>query len=344
MKILLLVILIAGFNGIAKADAQSDFVSLTNALFTTLGLANPTGLQNCWNASSSDSFFKWLNSTYLVYSDIMKGNLSQYVLIDSVNQMRYIQATGDNWKCTIKTNDFMSLLSKLNFQNFTQFQDPKLLYNAVWALSAAYPNVVQTLLSPVMAALQVNTPSVAGVALAALLKAINYSNFETQYAAYEIIAWHNGLFLGVSLPFPSAAAQCFAQLSASQLVPLKNFYDGLFKALYNKRILETKLLTQAYYNGNGKVAYNLIPKTLWDCLNSSADTKALKTVFSFGMDPYDQCYTNAMYAYIGASYDNAYEYNTILNKIYTSWLPDYFDATAYTYKQLLRDINVYAKC
>jgi len=85
---LLLVVLIATS---AKAYTQANLITFTNSLWSSFGLPNPTNLQQCFNASTSNYFFEWLESAWLVSNDTLQGNLTNYMLFDSTNEIAYGQ-------------------------------------------------------------------------------------------------------------------------------------------------------------------------------------------------------------------------------------------------------------
>jgi len=114
--------------------------------------------------------------------------------------------------------------------------------------------------------------------------------------------------------------------------------------MYGIRAIETYAVLFAYYNGPGKSYYNQVPSSLWTCLNSTTDAQTLSNVFNFTLNPYDSCYIQSMYGFIRSKFDFEIEYQDINAKIWSAELPDFFDASALSYKQLLLDISSQAAC
>jgi len=114
--------------------------------------------------------------------------------------------------------------------------------------------------------------------------------------------------------------------------------------MYGIRALETYAIMYAYYSTNGKSYYNQVPASLWTCLNATTEARSLSNIFNFTLNPYDPCFVSSMYGFIRSNYDSEIEFQDINAKIWSSELPDFFDAAALSYKQLLLDISSKATC
>jgi hypothetical protein len=275
----------------------------------------------------------------------MDGNLSQYILIDSINEQVSYDQMESSMNCALQTSDFLNLCTALSIGSPATLQNITFFNWAMWAWGNAHAHSVQVALDAVIATLKTGAVTVAGAEAAAIIRTINFSgDVMADYNASAIISWYNGLFLGLGLPYPDAAAACFQQYTSTQIALVTQFYNELWKTVAGTRPLEVYSVSTGYYNNEGKTIYSQIPATLWTCLDGTSDAANLKTKLAFGFDPYDPCYLQLVKAFIKSNFDNEYEYWAINSKVWNAELPDYFDAATLSYKELLLDISAIGTC